>query len=317
MPFIEDINRELTALNVPIKMNDHSLLWEIRRLFLLSVFFKLILKFKGTKKLIVICYYNHISLAACKAANEMGIETIEYQHGMQNKYQPMYNTWFNVPREGYVLLPKVFAVWSQYNIENLNSWILKSDFHSARLVGNGFSTFYANEIITTKSYTDVFGNYSKKILITLQSERYFPRFLPDVIQNSPKDWLWILKEHPNHKILNVPGIDLEKLKCRHNVIWETKLHLYALLPEVDLHATAFSTAAFEALEFNVPTIFFDPVAESCFGSLVQDNEYFSCASSEEEFVTFIRFFMRLNIRESKSVFHSFDGEAIASPSSAL
>lgn len=49
------------------------------------------------------------------AAKELGIETVDIQHGVQAGWSPVYNHWTAVPRRGYRMLPDTFWVWGEYD----------------------------------------------------------------------------------------------------------------------------------------------------------------------------------------------------------
>ncbi|MCV6604160.1 MAG: hypothetical protein OIF34_02575, partial [Porticoccaceae bacterium] len=49
------------------------------------------------------------------AAKELGIETVDLQHGVQAGWSPVYNHWQAVPQQGYSLLPDTFWVWGEYD----------------------------------------------------------------------------------------------------------------------------------------------------------------------------------------------------------
>lgn len=53
------------------------------------------------------------------AAKQLGIETVDLQHGVQAGWSPVYNHWQAVPQQGYSLLPKTFWVWGKYDADKI------------------------------------------------------------------------------------------------------------------------------------------------------------------------------------------------------
>ena len=72
---------------------------------------KLLLKHKNLKEIYLTCWYTTETMGICAAARQLGIKTIDIQHGKQGKYQAMYSGWTTIPESGYSLMPDKFWCW--------------------------------------------------------------------------------------------------------------------------------------------------------------------------------------------------------------
>lgn len=89
----------LTLINVKYIVND--------MLYWIDIF-KEILNKKKVKYVLIVNYYQSISHALIFAARELGIATIDVQHG--NQVSPYYHNWSIVPGDGYNTLPNFFGL---------------------------------------------------------------------------------------------------------------------------------------------------------------------------------------------------------------
>lgn len=73
------------------------------------------------------------------AAKELGIETVDLQHGVQAGWSPVYNHWQAVPYQGYGLLPDTFWVWGEYDAGKIrNTFGNNPDICGVRPLVGGF-----------------------------------------------------------------------------------------------------------------------------------------------------------------------------------
>lgn len=306
--YVDEINQCLEEAGLPIALKKHSLYWELKRVFWLSSVFRALFWLLRTKKLVVVCFYNAVSISATKAAHELGIETIEYQHGIQNSFQPMYNNWLNVPERGYDWIPRQFHVWSESNARNVETWTGLTKGHSVKVVGNAFIENYIQDCVSRDNpYAALRSDFERVILITLQNEDYFPVMISEVIDALPDSWCWVFKEHPHNKIQHVRGLDLSDLKARKNVVWVEQGDAYQLLDVTDVHATAFSTVAFEALAFEVPTVFYHEVATECFAGQLDNMPSFRVATQTKAAIDAFQYFAGNQRSAASNAFVHYDG----------
>lgn len=224
------------------------------------------LKSKNIKKAIVICYYRPEAFSFTLAANRLGIETYEYQHGEQNDYHFMYTNWENVPTEGYNIIPKHFLMWGDIPAASIKKWIKNNNYFKVSTIGN---TWLAYNRKSNQEKINI-DNNKPIILFSLQGDVTINDTIINVIKNTNDKYNWILRPHPNQshsqeniKILNqLSIISLDEA---------SKINLYSLLNKIDLHITGFSTVAFEAQSLEVPTIFTHENALNGFSELLGKN----------------------------------------------
>jgi len=231
------------------------------------------------KTVVTDCWYNIESMAAILAASRLGIRSIDFQHGLQGDGHFAYSSWKNTPAGGYALRPDRYWVWSRDEKNTLmdcnsditssesimiggnlwlNKWIHQSDPEIKKQIGK------ANQLT---------GNFSKVLLVTLQTGINLEDLLIPAIQDSPPDWLWLIRVHrqtmdafdsyeKKYANLNHAGV---------NVSDATRLPLYTLFHIADIHITGYSTCAIEATAFHVPTILIHPSGKSAFQKYIDHN----------------------------------------------
>ena len=225
-------------------------------------FFSEILSVSRPKALFLVCYYYHIAMGLISACKELGITSIDVQHGKQGKYCGFNTHWTKIPDEGYAFIPDFFWVWGKESQDNINSEQGAGYTHHRAIVGgNRWFAKWANgegfsPADNEKEFYDSLKRYNKVVLFTLQPlEEPVPQFTLEAMREAPKDWIWLLRLHPVRidqkeeieKMLRENGID------NFDVANATSSSLFSLMEHVDHHLTAWSTVCYEALPFNVPT----------------------------------------------------------------
>jgi hypothetical protein len=198
-------------------------------------------------------------ISACK---ELGITTIDVQHGKQGKYHGFYTHWTKIPGEGYAFMPDIFWVWGQESKDNINREQPAGCTHHRAIVGgNRWFAKWANgdgfsPADDEKGFYDSLKRYNKVVLFTLQPiEEPVPKFILEAMRKAPKEWIWLLRLHPV-RIEQKGGIEAmlrENGIENFDVANATSSSLFSLMEHVDHHLTAWSTVCYEALPFNVPT----------------------------------------------------------------
>ncbi|WP_040496888.1 hypothetical protein [Fulvivirga imtechensis] len=84
----------------------------------------------------VLCYYSSLYYPLLAACNELGINTIDLQHGGMGRGHFSYDRWTSVPEDGYKLLPRYFWTWDDSSSALINNWAGSSGFHRAITMGN-------------------------------------------------------------------------------------------------------------------------------------------------------------------------------------
>lgn len=213
----------------------------------------------------VVCYYSTVGLALTWAARSLGIPVIDVQHGKQGKFHVSYTHWSRLPQDGYDMLPDYFWVWGEQSLRNIEAHMpIPRARHYPVVGGNLLMTQWKNFNVNSLDaerdlFTQHLRDFDKTILITLQP---IPSPLPDhvltAIKDSPPTWCWLIRMHPTMtKHRDELSIKLDAYAPgRFEIDMASRLPLYSLLSQVDHHLTGWSSVAYEALEFNVPTTIF-------------------------------------------------------------
>ncbi|MGJ8645378.1 MAG: hypothetical protein ACSHXJ_00700 [Marinomonas colpomeniae] len=247
-----------------------SLNSELIYLNMLSKVFMKILKCYKPKIVVLTVFYRLEAMAMCLACERLGIKTIDYQHGAQNDYHPMYTHWENIPQKGYELIPDIFWMWGDIPKKRIESWAMKSKKHTAIVGGNLWMTYLSQRKSTVENIGMFYQKNRTHILISLQGDAYFPSFLLGAIANSSSDVVWHFRDHPRLAISK----ELRKSIAQYEnteIEFTSQAPLYELLKLTDVHLTGYSTVAFEAQSFYVPTIFMHVNSLNGYKSLMNKN----------------------------------------------
>jgi len=259
--WFNDLNEWLNN-NFKTEMDWNLIEAKIRRVFHFSRIAEKWLKKTGCRIVITDCWYNIYCLAFILAASRLGIKTVDFQHGMQGPGHFSYQAWEKGPSKGYALFPDKFWVWGKNDADILiKNKINNINLNDVIIGGNLWINKWLNDEnhIIKKSIEKSLAlteKWEKSILVTLQKGIDLETILFDVIKNSPKNWLWLIRIHRQ---------ETDQLANFEKRFWETghpginlrdaiEHPLYALFHSVDAHITGFSTCALEALAFDIPTV---------------------------------------------------------------
>jgi len=154
-------------------------------------FFKDVFLKTKVKSVWVCCYYGEDYLAAMVAANQLKVQTIELQHGVQNDLHLAYGSWHNMPAQGFLMLPKMFWNWTKEGSDTILSWAVQKVGYSSKIIGNPWIDFWKGKKTSF--------HHKNFILYSLQTgfaeiSNLFPQRIIDVIKNG--DTMWFLRLHP-------------------------------------------------------------------------------------------------------------------------
>lgn len=237
------------------------------------MFFKWYLKQTNYSYILLYCYYNNGNMSLLKAANELKIPTIEYQHSQVTSNHFAYSNWGNSITNSTALFPSKIWVWRDSDVS-----FLKKEFSALPNIqifkgGNVFiSQFDQSENKIDNKYL--------KVLITLQGVG-LPPYIIDYIANS-KDVIWHLRLHPRYPL---DGELVEKLKNENPDFVETEdannKSIYELLADVDYHLTNFSGSAVEAQSFNVTNIIYGEKGFTAYKEQIENDLYLFINNEKE------------------------------------
>lgn len=257
----------------------------IRRL---AHYYKNILSRLNARLGMAIYYYGSQGMAFNLACEELGIPSVDIQHGVQGEMHRAYGRWLSVPRHGYELLPEYFWCWSNSEAGIIQEWSDKNEGpHQAIAGGN----LWLNE--WKKGDNQLLKNYIEKIspatgdpiqvLVTLQPDRYLPDFLVEAIKQSSSGIKWWVRLHP--RMLSEREHVRNKLESEgmNNVSLDeaTNLPLHALLSVADIHVTEWSSTVLEAKSFGVKSIILHEIGKEVFKDELK-SELVTTAFTKEE-----------------------------------
>jgi len=199
-----------------------------------------------------LCYYNNPMYGMNLAAAEIGIPTVDMQHGGQGLLHPAYSFARTRP-EGYNLLPQFFWCWDKPSNDGLNVWISKQKVHKSFVGGNPWMNYLLEQD------SEKFIKETRKIVLctlTLGIKPILEDFIVNAIKKSDKDFIWWLRYHPRvHKedILELNEIiKREGIENRIEMKKANELPLPIILKKSLVHISQSSGSIGEAAMVKVP-----------------------------------------------------------------
>lgn len=242
-----------------------------------------------------------IYYAAILAAHELGINSIEVQHGMIGEKHWSYAMWNVVPNEGYEMLPTHYWCWGKMYAEIIDKWASKTTKHQSIIGGNLWLKDWKEENdyvkeITLEYDTSKLENIDKPLILFSAQPLETPDFIYEVIKNTQTQYQWLIRLHPG--MLNDKGQYREMLlnKGITQFILQAsqEMPLYLVLPKVKLNLTLSSTVSNEALAFGVLSIILNDYGKECFQEAIESNAFFY-ASNYKQLENMIQNFFANNL----------------------
>ncbi|MGH7526469.1 MAG: hypothetical protein ACREMX_07170, partial [Gemmatimonadales bacterium] len=206
-------------------------------------------------------------MAFCLACRELGITSVEIQHGVFTDLHPIYGSWHAVPADGYETRPRLFWTWDQASAAALECWTRTAPTaHGVVVGGDPWRDMWArgdrefvrrsHAAIETRKHE---AGGERHILVTLDSNReLLPGPLREAIAEGPTGWRWWVRLHPVHQaarraeaLRELPGLGLDT----ELMDYASGSPLHALLRHMDAHVTVgLSSVVGEAADAGVPSI---------------------------------------------------------------
>ncbi len=241
----------------------------------------------SAKVLYLSVWASTISRGLIWACKDLGILTVDVQHGQQGRYSANYGQW-QLPEDGFSLMPDVFWLWGGPSDDNLRFSGAGAGNAPVKLIGgNPYLTKwkqreFAQHYERAPDVQERMDRAVRNLLVTLQPfrslEELVPAQLVAAIKNAPANWLWTIRNHPNAGLSDEAIFQsLLDQGCRRDQILVTGGRdepLPMALRDVDWHLTAWSTCGYEALVFDTPTLFFYPFAQQQYGDYIQRGTFF-------------------------------------------
>ena len=221
--------------------------------------------------------YDFLSLAICAAGDSLEIQTNIVQHGGQSANNAVFGRWTKLPAGGFEMLPNTYRCWDQSSSRTINQWASSTRKHRGEVDGHRWNDIVTNHHVlndNSSSITAVSNQHPINVIVSLQPSA--PQLIDTVFKvmnTAPKQIAWWVRVHPRQKatgfaqelIQRVPEGSIVSIDVASTVA------LPLLLSHMDMHITAYSSTVYDALGFNVPTIFSDAQALEYFSDLLELN----------------------------------------------
>ncbi len=256
-----------SQLNLDLSVYEKDVVRRVNIIHNTAVFFETVFKFIKPKRIIGLCYYKNDMFGAHYAANKLGIENADMQHGGQGNLHPMY-FFSKLPANGFNTLPETFYCWDNASANNIRAWLKYQQFHKVVVFGNPWIEFqltrFQNKKLTSK----------KIVLYTLQEGALDPYIL-DAIKMTQTDYEWWLRLHPRMLIAKeniqrqledrnlLDFVEIEKA---------TELPLPILLKNSSVHISKYSGSIIEAVQTNTPNIIIDKIGVDTYNEYVKSGD---------------------------------------------
>ena len=205
--------------------------------------------------------------AFCLACRELGITSVEVQHGVQGDLHPSYGSWFAVPPEGWSVRARIFWCWDEQSAAAINRWaVCAPGRHVAINGGDPWREMWMEPGTPSSRRADQLVQErrqhtggEKHILVTLSSQGpAVPAEILEAVRRSPPGWRYWFRLHPVNQAargrdarqgLAAIGVDSALLE------FATETPLHSLLRHMDCHlSVSLSTVVTEAAAHGVPSV---------------------------------------------------------------
>lgn len=226
------------------------------------------------KKVLAYCYYDTTVMAIFRAANELGIPTIEYQHSQVSASHFAYSGWDTSIKDSSGFFPSLIWAWGECDVQFLKKEFSALPSFDAIVGGNlGLSMFHKES-----KYKE--NNAEIKVLIAFQGMG-IPDYILSLISKL-KHVKWMLRLHPRYpqdkeimiqiKKENNDSVDIDNANS---------LSIYELFTEVDYLLTCSSGSAIEAQSFGVTNIIYDLIGYKTYKDQIEKELYFFIRNEDD------------------------------------
>lgn len=228
----------------------------------------------------VVSYYSVETMAFVLACREVGVRTVDIQHGVQGPLHPAYAAWPSVPARTHALLPDHFWVWSNWEAATIRQWSERTG-HTAVVGSNPWVSIWGGDqalpgvadAVNRARSLKAAANGQKTVLVTLQyglspEEQLDPlRVWMQQARSTNRFWvrlhpLMLQERERVRKHLDDEGVAFD-------LDLPTELPLPALLPLADVHVTHSSSTVIEAAQFGVPSLITSRYGAELFPHLIE------------------------------------------------
>lgn len=245
---------------------------------------------------VISSYSNWERSAVVAAANRLGVETIDIEHGFWGPFSP-YGALRYLPATGSLSVPKVFWTWGSWQ-QNALQRVLgpHQDTHRTIVGGNPWrvaapllkgdgreeARVHAPLRASRRGQVVVLLAWQPDMLVHEPGGRLLPRALTDLDSSIRCNLMLCLRLHPRQRHLT--ALFERALSAAGFENWDVTESTHASLGELlrcaDLLLTSYSTVAFEANEQGVPVGIVDKFGTRMCSELIENGYFHDVATPE-------------------------------------
>jgi hypothetical protein len=290
MPSLPELDRMLdwiASTGAALDLKSSVLRSLIKRILHREIVFGALLDHCRPRAVFLGVFDDPMQMAAVLACRRRGVLVIDVQHGKQGSDHLLCTTWENIPPSGSELLPDRFWVWGEATARRVSAALgPAAETHRPMIGGNVWLAEWQRGVHggvdAARSFAARSADASRRLLVCLQPiADPVPPPLRDAMAASPADWVWWVRLHRKQATQRDEIAALVAATgARFELGEPTALPLYPLIMASDCHLTGWSTVAFEAEAYGVPTVLFHPQAESIFESEIAEGRFYFARDGE-------------------------------------
>ena len=259
-----------------------------------KIVFNLIFRKIKPKAILLSCYYGH-NQAAIKAARDIGIAVIEFQHGTISKEDPAYNVNIELDK---TFFPDYLLVFGRRELETFdNSRFIEPQ--NVRPIGSFYLEYIKKNYQLERNLVELLKEYKASVGVTLEwtMQKRVIEFIRKAANLDRAILYLLIPRWPKERYYLALGLP-------DNVMIVTDKNFYELMMYVDFHSTVYSTCALEAPSLGVQNILIniDGLSNRYYGKVLTDSGVTRYVETPEEFVKTVNTFERLS-RDTISKFN--------------
>jgi hypothetical protein len=211
------------------------------------------------------CYYDNSVMALIRAANDVGIPCVEYQHSAQSDEHNAYSKW---PESNSYknFFPEYFWVWQHTDKERIIRNFSDKAYKPKVFVGGNLASIQQKKLAKYDPASE------NGILVSLQGA-WIPEFVEEAIRDD-KDHVWYFRLHPRYPA-DKEKLDVLKSKFPHKVETDkaNQLSIHELFNLVKVNITDYSGVALEAFDFGIKNIIVGELGRQTYKAFIEANDF--------------------------------------------
>lgn len=241
-----NLRSTLSADGLPADDTD-QLIKHVMSVVYLRRWFGWVLQLLRPRALFVLNYYSRPAFALVSAARDLGIVTIDLQHGSQGPTHLAYKGYHRRHNS----VPAVYWCWTAEEA-NCHQTLLREQ-------GLALHVHYPAGQLKLAESSGLPSDWEvkRRALITVDSRTDLEQ-VKKIIQHNPS-WGWLIRLHPSYRSETSRWqAECSLVSPCVNVQWASTAPMPVVLKTVEVHLTHYSGAMVDARLYSVPTIVFDP-----------------------------------------------------------